>query len=398
MLQGWRWYGPEDSVSLDDVRQAGADAVVTALYDLPPGVAWPRDRIADRKAVIEANDLSWAVVESLNVSEAIKVQGPDMAGHIAAWKESLHAIAAAGIEVVCYNFMSAVDWTRTALAYPLDHGGNAMGFDLTAFVAFDVHILARPGAGEDYAPDQVEAASRYFAGLTDGARAELQRTVLAGLPGAKAGWTLDQARERLAPFDGINADQLRRHLVDFLSEVVPVAEKLGLRICAHPDDPPFPIFGLPRILSTQDDYAFLCDAVDSPANGITFCTGSLGVRPDFDPVRFLDRLGHRVHFAHLRNTRRLSGMSEGRCSFFEADHLDGDVDMIAVLRGLLAEEARRKALGRTDCSIPFRPDHGHVLCTDLDGTFHPGYPLVGRVRGLAELRGAIAGLQGAAAC
>jgi mannonate dehydratase len=398
MRQSWRWFGPDDPISLDDVRQAGATGVVTALYDLPPGAVWTRDRLADRRTVIEANALDWVAVESLNVSEAIKTQGPDMAEHLAAWKASLEAIAAEGPRVVCYNFMSAVDWTRTALAHPLDNGGNAMGFDLTAFAAFDIHILARPGAAEDYAPETVEAAARYFSGLTEGAASELQRTVLAGLPGAKAGWTLDQARDRLAPFDGIDADQLRRHLVDFLSEVVPVAERLGLRLCAHPDDPPFPILGLPRILSSEDDYAYLCDAVDSPANGITFCTGALGVRADFDPVRFLNRLGDRVHFAHLRNTERTSAMSNGRCSFYEAEHLSGDLDMVAAVQGLLAEEARRRALGREDNDIPFRPDHGHVLCTDLEATSHPGYPLVGRLRGLAELRGVIAGLQGPGMC
>lgn len=398
MLQSWRWYGPQDPVSLSDVVQTGATGVVTALHDLPPGTPWPQDLIAERKALVQANGLDWVVVESLNVSEAIKVQGPDMSAHIQAWKDSLHALAAQDIQVVCYNFMPAVDWTRTSLAHPLDNGGHAMGFDLVAFAAFDIHLLARPGAAEDFEPEIVEAAARFFTGQTDGAKQDLQRTVLAGLPGASAGWTLDQARERLAPFDGIDADTLRGFLADFLGEVVPVAEKLGMRLCAHPDDPPFPILGLPRILSTEDDYAFLCDAVDSPANGITFCTGALGVRPEFDPVAFLNRLGHRVHFAHLRNTKRQSALSGGRCSFYEAEHLGGDTDMVATMQALLAEEARRKTLGRSDHTIPFRPDHGHALCSDLDRNFVPGYPLVGRLRGLAELRGVIAGLQGTAAC
>ena len=394
MKETWRWFGPPDRISLAEIRQTGSAGIVTALHHLQPGAVWPVAAIAERKAMIEASGLDWDVIESLPVSEAIKTQTGDWRAHLEAWRQSLRNIAeAGGPQVICYNFMPILDWTRTVLRHPLPHGGTAMRFDLTDFAVFDLHLLQRPGASEDFPDALRSAADQRHAAMSDDAKTALARNIVAGLPGTDTSWTLDDVRALLATYDGISPDQLRTHLTDFLAEVVPEAERLGLRLCAHPDDPPYPLLGLPRILSTRDDYQHMLNAVDTPANGVTFCTGSLGVRPDFDPTAFLRAVGGRVHFVHLRNTRRdADGPSDPIPSFIESDHLDGDTDMVATIRALLAEEQRRISEGRADSAIPFRPDHGHDLLSDLEMQAQPGYPLIGRLKGLAELRGVASAL------
>ena len=396
MRQTWRWFGPVDPVGVDDMLQAGVEGVVTALHHVPPGVALTDEAIARRQAEVatrgdgSASGLAWEVIESLPVSEAIKTQGPDCAAHLAAWRASLEALARAGIGTVCYNFMPVLDWTRTVLRCPMPHGGTAMAFDLIDFAAFDLHLLARPGAADDYGAALRAEAERRVAGLDDVGRAALARACLSGLPGEAEAMTVDRLRGLLHGYAGIDDARLRGHLADFLAEVVPTAERLGLRLCCHPDDPPFPLLGLPRIVSDQGDYRRLVEAVPSPANGITFCTGSLGVRHDFDPVAFLAELGPHVHFAHLRTTTRDGAADGARVSFHEALHLEGDVDLAATVRALMAEEARRRAEGRADAEIPMRADHGQELLSDVGAGGTPGYPLVGRMRGLAELRGLMA--------
>jgi mannonate dehydratase len=390
MIECWRWFGPNDPTQLSDLPQVGATGVVTALHDFAPGVVWPKAAIAERKAMIEAAGLTWEVVESLPVSEAIKTQGGGMAGHIEAYKTSMAALAEAGIQTICYNFMPILDWTRTQTRAPQPHGGTAMLFDLVDFAAFDLFILERPGASEDYPGAVQEAARAAHSGMDDPEKTRLMRTVVAGLPGANDGWTLDDVRARLETYAGISPDRLRQNLIDFLAEVAPVAEGMGLRLCCHPDDPPFSLMGLPRVMSSTDDYAQVLDAVDTLSNGATLCTGSLGVRADFDPVDFVHRLGPRIHFAHLRNTKRIPSPDPNRPGFFEAPHLGGDTDMVATVRALMAEEARRRTEGRADHAIPMRPDHGQELLTDRTRESLPGYPLIGRMRGLAELRGIMA--------
>ncbi|MEO1606051.1 MAG: mannonate dehydratase [Pseudomonadota bacterium] len=387
MKECWRWFGPHDPVMLSDLPQVGATGVVTALHDYTPGAEWPADAIAERKSMIEAAGLQWAVVESLPVSEAIKTQGPEMAHHLSAYKRSLEALARNGIETICYNFMPILDWTRTETHALQPHGGTAMLFDLTDFAAFDLFLLKRTAATDDYDEALKVAAEARLAALSEAEQSRLIRTIIMGLPGANDGWTLDQVRERLATYDGVDATRLRQNLIDFLGEVAPVADKLGLRLCCHPDDPPFPLMGLPRVMSSTDDYAATLAAVDVPANGATLCTGSLGVAQGFDGAEFVRRLGPRIHFVHLRNTKRLAGPDPQRPSFFEAPHLDGDTDMVGTIRALLSEEARRKSEGHADWQIPMRPDHGQELLMDSDRDGQPGYPLIGRMRGLAELRG-----------
>lgn len=390
MIECWRWFGPDDPTQLADLPQVGATGVVTALHQHAPGVPWPEDDIAARKAMIEQAGLTWEVVESLPVSETIKTQGPEMATHLGHYRSSMAALARQGVTTICYNFMPILDWTRTQTRAPQPHGGTAMLFDLADFAAFDLHILRRADAEQDYAEAVQDAAATAFAAMTDAERARLTRTVIAGLPGANDGWTLEDVRARLMTYDRIDADRLRRNLIDFLAEVAPEAERLGLRLCCHPDDPPFSLLGLPRVMSSADDYGLVLDAVDTPANGATLCTGSLGVDPTFDAPGFVRRFGPRIHFAHLRNTKRLPSPDPTRPGFFEAAHLEGDTDMVATITALMAEEARRRTEGRDDHAIPMRPDHGQELLGDRDRDSLPGYPLIGRMRGLAELRGIMA--------
>lgn len=396
MRQTWRWFGPKDLVSTDDMLQAGAEGVVSALHHVPTGAVWSPDEIALRQRQVAAmrdgapSGLAWEVVESLPVSEDIKRQTGDWRAHLTAWKTSMENLARAGIGVICYNFMPVLDWTRTDLAWRRPTGATCMRFDFPDFAAFDIHILARPGAAADYPAALAEEAARRFAGMDDARRAQLARNVVFGLPGAAGSFSLDDVRAHLAAYRGIAADRLRANLIDFLSEVAPRAQALGLRLCCHPDDPPFPLLGLPRVMSTETDYAAVLAAVDLPSNGVTLCTGSLGARPDNDPVGMMQRLGGRVHFLHLRNVAREG--TDVRGSFYEAMHLEGGTDMVAMIAAVLAEERRRRAAGRADASIPFRPDHGQDILDDLGKSGQPGYPAIGRLRGLAELRGILTAL------
>ncbi|MEP2704441.1 MAG: mannonate dehydratase [Roseibium sp.] len=399
MKQTWRWFGPHDTIAISDLHQAGVEGVVTALHHLKPGEVWSVEEIEQRQALITNNGavgaapLTWDVVESLPVSEAIKLQSADMAAHIANYKISLQNLADSGIETVCYNFMPVLDWTRTDLRRRLSHGGTAMWFDLLDFAAFDLFLLERAGAEDDYDDDFIAVARERASQYSDAERVALQQNIVAGLPGANDSWTVEEIKSHLSDYAGISADQLRSHLIDFLAEVTPFAEKLGIRLCCHPDDPPFSLLGLPRVMSCEQDYRRVMEAVDLMANGITFCTGSLGVSPDFDGAGFVDRLGSRIHFAHLRNTKRTVPEHRRMTSFYEAEHLSGDTNMVGVVAALLREEGRRKSDGRSDWQIPMRPDHGQDLLSDLERDSMPGYPLIGRLRGLAELRGVMHGLQ-----
>jgi mannonate dehydratase len=396
MRQTWRWFGPKDKVTVEDARQAGVEGIVTALHHVPTGDIWTPEEIEKRQREVaflpdgSRSGLKWEVVESLPVSEAIKTQVGDWKLHIQHYKRSLQNLAKAGIEVVCYNFMPVLDWTRTDLHWRVRHGGKAMRFDLPDFAAFDIHILKRKGAAESFPAHVAEEAAKRFAAMSEDRRKQLASNVTAGLPGAVESWSLPELSAHLATYDGVTPERLRRNLVDFLSEVAPVAEEFGLRLCCHPDDPPFPLLGLPRIMSVEADYRAVLDAVDVPANGVTFCTGSLGARPDNDLPAMVKNLADRIHFVHLRNVRR--DTEDTPCSFFEDEHLAGQTDMVAVIAELLAEEKRRKAAGRRDAEIPMRPDHGQDILDDLKRGAQPGYPAIGRLKGLAELRGVMAAL------
>jgi len=396
MRQTWRWFGPNDTVSVDDMLQSGVEGVVSALHHVPTGDVWTAEEIARRQNEIGtrrnggASGLAWEVVESLPVSEDIKKQNGNWRDHIANYRASMENLAAAGIRVICYNFMPVLDWTRTDLAWSLPHGGTCMRFDLVDFAAFDLFVLGRKGAAADYCAELTDHAKTRFAAMSEDRKTQLAHNVTCGLPGAAEHLTLEGVRSHLSEYDGIDAHMLRGNLMAFLEEVVPTAERLGLRLCCHPDDPPFPLLGLPRVMSTEDDYRFILEAIDSPANGMTLCSGSLGARPDNDLPGMMRRLGNRVHFLHLRNVKR--DIADGIGSFFEAEHLDGDVDMVALVAAVLDEESRRKANGREDSQIPMRPDHGQDILDDLGRRSQPGYPTIGRMKGLAELRGVMRAL------
>ncbi len=388
MLQSWRWYGPDDPVLLDHARQAGATGIVSALTHVPVGEVWNAPEIALRKSQIEQAGLRWDVVESVPVHPTIKAGADDAEKHIEAYKTSIKNLAANGLHTICYNFMPVLDWTRTDLRFPAPNGGLSLRFDPVDFAAYDIHILQRHGAEGDYCDDTRLAAEERVHGLTAADVAVLEKTIIAGLPGAELSHDRKRLRENLAMFDGVDHAQLHRHLVAFLNEVVPVAESVGSRLCIHPDDPPIPLFGLPRVVSTIDDYRALTKAIPSLANGITFCTGSLGARPDNDLAAIAGEFADRIHFAHLRNVKR-----GPYGDFFESDHLGGDVDMVAILRILLREEQRRRGADSADVEIPMRPDHGHLLLDDQTKETYPGYSAIGRLKGLAELRGVICALQ-----
>ncbi|KQT45899.1 mannonate dehydratase [Devosia sp. Leaf420] len=397
MRQTWRWFGPKDLCSIDDITQVGAVGVVSALHHVPNGVIWTKDEIAKRYREIatrkdgSASGLTWDVVESLPVSEDIKKQKGDWREHIANYKISMRNLAESGMEVICYNFMPVLDWTRTDLRWEVPNGGSCMRFDINDFAAFDIHILKRPGAAADYTNAIADEAERRFSNLSEDEKKQLGRNVTMGLPGSTESMSLQDVQAHLDEYGNITRDQLREHFVHFLEEVVPEAEKLGLRLCCHPDDPPFALLGLPRIMSTEEDYKYMLDAVDSQTNGMTLCSGSLGARPDNDLPGIMERFGPKVHFLHLRNVKRDNDDIVG--SFFEAEHLGGDTDMVALIAAIVREERRRKAEGRRDAIIPMRPDHGQDILDDLGRRAQPGYPTIGRMKGLAELRGIMTALE-----
>ncbi|MDM8086151.1 mannonate dehydratase [Cellulomonas cellasea] len=377
----WRWFGPADPIQLTDIRQTGATGIVTALHEAPNGEVWTVEAISERKRIIEEAGLTWSVVESIPIHEDIKRAQPLRDTWIAACQQSLRNLATCGIDIVCYNFMPVLDWTRTDLAYPLPSGGWALRFDQDAFAAFDLCILRRVGAEADYTPEEIARAQAYADALTPEGRDRLVDTIIAGLPGSEEGYTLESFRAMLDSYAGIDADTLRENLGYFLRAIIPVAEEVGIRMAIHPDDPPRPILGLPRVVSTQADAQWLLDAAPSVANGLTFCTGSYGVRADNDLVAMARHFAPKIYFAHLRSTQR----EANPLSFHEAEHLGGDVDMVGVIAELVREERRREAEGGP--RLPLRPDHGHQLLDDQRRRSNPGYSLIGRLKGLAELRG-----------
>ncbi|MBZ9986963.1 mannonate dehydratase [Mesorhizobium sp. BH1-1-5] len=383
MEQCWRWYGPDDPVTLDHVKQAGATGVVSALHDIYDGRAWPLENILERKRIIEAAGLTWSVVESIPVHNSIKIGSPERLRYVGFYKDTIRALAKAGIATICYNFMPVVDWTRTDLAYHLPTTGYALRFDAIDFAAYDLFVLKRRNARDGYTPARIAEAESRLKELGDEKTDRIERNLIAGLPATERAYNRDSFRDALADYDSIGPKELRENLAWFLREIIPVAEEEGVRMCIHPDDPPFSLYGLPRIVSTAEDARFILHAVDSPANGLTFCTGSYGTRADNDIVAMVKAFAERIHFVHLRNVT-----IEDDGSFHEAEHLEGGTDMAHVILALMQEEARRRKEGRADWRIPMRPDHGHLLADDIGKTrINPGYSLIGRLKGLAELRG-----------
>lgn len=381
MEHTWRWFGPRDPITLAEIRQTDATGIVTALHEIPNGEVWPVDAIQARQAEIERAGLTWSVVESVPVHEDVKRGGPLRDAAVESYRATLRNLAACGLDVVCYNFMPVLDWTRTDLRFPLANGGRALRFDIAAAAAFDLFLLERPGAEASYTPDEVARATALFAGMDADARTTLTRTIIAGLPGAEEGYDLPEFRAALDAYRDVDAATLRGNLAHFLREVVPTAQEVGVRLAIHPDDPPRPLFGLPRVVSTAEDAQAVLDAAPSEANGLTMCIGSYGSRSGNDVVAMTRRFARNISFAHLRSVR----LDADGSSFVEAPHLAGDADMVAVVDALVAEQRRRAVEGGP--RIPMRPDHGHELLDDVRRATNPGYSLIGRLKGLAELRG-----------
>ena len=386
--QTFRWFGPADEVTLPAIRQTGATGIVNALHHIPTGEIWGRDEIKKRHNLVKEAGFSWSVVESVNIHESIKTGAPGRDQYIENYIKTLKNLSAEGIGIVCYNFMPVLDWTRTNLDFRLSNGASALRYHAPAVAAFDLYILERPGAFDDFTPSQQQKAKEFLDQLSKHDRETLINTVMAGLPGTDEVFTIAEFREHLEKYSETDAPALKRNLAYFLRAIIPYAEKFGIKMCIHPDDPPFPILGLPRVVSNEQDIRYIYDAVNSPNNGLTFCTGSFGVNADNDLPGMIQRLGDRIHFIHLRSTKR-----DEHGNFFEADHLAGDVDMYAVMKALLEEQQKRINAERKDINMPFRPDHGHKMLDDLHKKTNPGYSAIGRLRGLAELRGLELGIK-----
>ncbi|HEY7771961.1 MAG TPA: mannonate dehydratase [Marinagarivorans sp.] len=385
MLETWRWFGPNDSIALQKIAQAGAKGIVSALHDIPTGEVWPLGEIEAHKHLIEAAGLSWSVIESIPVHNDIKTRTGHYQTYVDNYRQSIINAGKAGVRTVCYNFMPVVDWTRTSLTYSLANASQALRFEMTDFAAYDVFILRRARAREEYSDEVLARAETRFEAMSEADKALLEKNIIAGLPGGEGSYTRDSIRSAIQQFTDLGTEGLRSHLNAFLQAIVPVAEDAGVKLCIHPDDPPFSLFGLPRVVSTAEDARRLLAAAPSPANGLTLCAGSYGARGDNDLVAMAGEFGPRIHFVHLRNVIR-----EHDGSFYESDHLAGDNDMVGLINALLCEERRRVAAGQRDCAIPMRPDHGHLLADEI-GTpgLKPGYSYIGRLKGLAELRGVI---------
>lgn len=389
MQETWRWFGPNDSISLQKIAQAGATGIVSSLHHVPTGALWQLEEIEAQKKIIEDAGLEWSVIESIPVHNDIKTRTGNFQEYIENYKQSVINAGKAGVNTICYNFMPVVDWTRTNLSYRLPNASQALRFEMTDFAAYDVYLLQRENAAADYSEEVLNRAKARFNAMDETEKDLLEKNIIAGLPGGEGSYTRDTIREAIQQFIDLGTEGFRNHMFEFLREIIPAAESVGVKMCIHPDDPPFSLFGLPRVVSTADDARKLLNAVPSPSNGLTLCAGSYGARGDNDLVGMAKEFGDRIYFVHLRNVKR-----EPDGSFYEADHLDGDNDMVGLVNALLCEERRRHAAGETNCAIPMRPDHGHLMADELNlPDVKPGYSYTGRMKGLAELRGVIHALE-----
>tara|TARA_A100001011_G_scaffold383956_1_gene455897 strand:+ start:3856 stop:5034 length:1179 start_codon:yes stop_codon:yes gene_type:complete len=388
MNESFRWYGPSDPVTLSDIRQAGASSVVSALHEIQNGVVWNRSAIETHQKIIKNSGLNWNVVESVPIHEDIKQRNGSFELYIENYKRTLENLSSFNIKTVCYNFMPVLDWTRTDLYYPMPDGSKTLYFSWIALAAFDLFLVKRDGAKDEYDSQLIKEAENYFKGLLPSDLERLSKSIIAGLPGAEEGYSVDEFKAQIEKYSSISKLDLQKNLILFLEAIIPTAESLGIRMCIHPDDPPFPLFGIPRVVSTSDDLETIFSKVPSISNGLTFCTGSLGVRSENNLIKIFEKWSERVHFLHLRSTHR-----DSKGNFYEANHLEGDVDMFSIVRKILMEEHKRNKSGRLDWKIPMRPDHGHQMLDDLNKKTNPGYSAIGRLRGLAELRGLSLGIQ-----